>query len=108
LAREDYLYTSRASLRLLSGELVGVRRLTAFIDDRFVFDVLRANSKTSEKGINEGLEAPGSNGNEEETHLRVLSVSCLNLFPGAKLHINNPTEDPPSASCRIRVSLEFR
>jgi hypothetical protein len=40
--------------------------------------------------------------------LRVLTVSPENFFPGAKLHIKSPSEDPPRASCRILVSFESR
>lgn len=44
----------------------------------------------------------------ELTNLSVLSVSCRNFVPGAKLQISKPTERPPSASCKRRVSLELR
>ena len=46
--------------------------------------------------------------NASITDLRVFRVSCLNLVPGAKLQISRPTDEPPSASCNIRVSFEFR
>lgn len=48
------------------------------------------------------------NGSDNNTHLRVLRVSCLNLVPGARLQINNPIDEPPRASWRRRVSLELR
>jgi hypothetical protein len=42
------------------------------------------------------------------TYLSVLSVSCLNLTPGARLQISRPTDEPPNASCKIRVNFELR
>lgn len=44
----------------------------------------------------------------KKTNLRVLSVSCLNLVPGARLQISKPMDEPPSASWRRRVNLELR
>lgn len=41
-------------------------------------------------------------------HFSVLRVSCRNLVPGARLQMRRPTELPPRASCRMRVSFELR
>ena len=77
--------------------------LTFLVDNRLILNVLRSNSKASDILNQEPMRL-----RLRKTYLRVLRVSCLNLIPGAKLHMSRPTDEPPSASCRMRVNFELR
>jgi hypothetical protein len=75
---------------------------TAFVDNRLILNVLCAYCETK---INLVIHSEDGKGT---TYFNVLRVSCRNFTPGARLHINRPTDEPPSASCRIRVNFELR
>ena len=67
-------------------------------------DVLGANSKTIERIELEQLEQTEQNG----AYSSVLRVFWRNLVPGTRLQMSNPTDEPPRASYRTRVSFELR
>jgi hypothetical protein len=78
------------------------RKRTTLVHNRLVLDVLRADGETTEGqgGVIERYK--------DQAHLSVLSVSWRNLTAGERLQMRSPTEEPPRASCRMRVSFALR
>lgn len=76
---------------------------TLLINEGLVLYVLRPDSKA-----NACVSACRWGEEGTDAYFSVLRVSCRNLVPGARLQMRRPTELPPRASCRMRVSFELR
>ena len=75
--------------------------LTFLVDSDFVLDVLRTRCEAA-LVVRQPRRAT-----DMHTYFKVFNVSCLCLKVGAMLHMSNPSDVPPRASCNIRVNFEF-